>query len=131
MRTSALFGAKNKTLYFSKFMVYLHEQGGGGRGLSQCGSHFADGGVNFSRFCADVFYGRPLTTIQKKGFYFRIINKQVKIFSHKISQIGKSTVTDLYVLRHKKRGTGNINRTLCKREFDFCHPFSFVVGSIR
>jgi len=38
------------------------------KGLSQCG-HFADGGgegvnfcadVNFARFCADVFYGRPL-----------------------------------------------------------------------
>jgi len=29
--------------------------------LSQCG-HFADkgGGVNFSRFCADIVYGRPL-----------------------------------------------------------------------
>jgi len=36
----------------------LHKQGG----LSQCG-HFADKGVkgvNFSRFFADVFYGRPL-----------------------------------------------------------------------
>jgi len=32
--------------------------------LSQC-EHFADngGGVNYSRFCADVFYGRPLTTV--------------------------------------------------------------------
>jgi len=28
------------------------------RGLSQCG-HFSDKGVNFSRFCANVFYGRP------------------------------------------------------------------------
>jgi len=32
------------------------------RGLSQCG-HFWDKVVNFSRFCADVFYGWPLTTI--------------------------------------------------------------------
>jgi len=32
------------------------------RGLSQCG-HFSDRGegVNFSRFCADVLYGRLLT----------------------------------------------------------------------
>jgi len=33
------------------------------RELSQCG-HFSNkvgGGVNFSRFCADIFYGRPLT----------------------------------------------------------------------
>jgi len=31
-----------------------------GEGFSQSG-HFVDkgGGVNFSRFCADVFYGRP------------------------------------------------------------------------
>jgi len=29
-------------------------------GLSQC-RHFADKGVNFSLFCADVFYERPLT----------------------------------------------------------------------
>jgi len=40
-------------------MVCPHGQGG----LSQCG-HFEDkGGVNFSRFCADVFYGRALTTL--------------------------------------------------------------------
>jgi len=31
-----------------------------GRGLSLCG-HFSDkeGGINFSRFCADVLYGGP------------------------------------------------------------------------
>jgi len=36
-------------------------------GLSQCG-HFADkeGGVDFSQFCADVFYGRPLRTVNEK-----------------------------------------------------------------
>jgi len=47
-----------KTSDLSKFMVCPHEQGG----LKQCG-HFADKreGVNFSRFCADVFYRRPLT----------------------------------------------------------------------
>jgi len=41
---------------FSKVMVCPHEQ----EGLSQCG-HFSDkggAGVSFSRFCADVFYGR-------------------------------------------------------------------------
>jgi len=48
---------EQKTSDFSKFMVCPCGQGG----LSQCG-HFADKrGVNFSRFCADVFYGRPLT----------------------------------------------------------------------
>jgi len=51
MRTSALFEEKKD---FSKFMVWPHGQGE----LSQC-RHFADR-VNFSRFCADVFYGRPL-----------------------------------------------------------------------
>jgi len=42
-----------KTLDFSKFMVRLHGQGG--RGLSFCRQ-----GGGRSRFCADVFYGRPL-----------------------------------------------------------------------
>jgi len=37
-----------KTLEFSKFMVCLH-----GRGRES----------QFSRFCADVFYGRPLTVM--------------------------------------------------------------------
>jgi len=51
---TSVFGKKN-----FGFIVSLH--GHGGRGLSQSG-HFAnkEGGVNFSRFCADVFYGRPL-----------------------------------------------------------------------
>jgi len=40
-------------------MLYLYGQGG----LSQS-EQFADmGGFNFSRFCADVFYGRPLSTL--------------------------------------------------------------------
>jgi len=45
------FSRKNTPDFF-KFMMCPHEQRGG---LSQCG-HFADKGVNFSRFCADVFY---------------------------------------------------------------------------
>jgi len=51
MRKSALLDAKN--LEF--FEIY-----GMSAKLSQCG-HFADKGeeVNFSRFCADVFYGSP------------------------------------------------------------------------
>jgi len=63
MRTSTLFGAK--TSDFSKYIVCPHEQGG--RGLSQCG-HFVgkEEGGNFSRFCADVFYGRSL--IEKTNF---------------------------------------------------------------
>jgi len=58
MRTSALFGAK--TSDFSKFMVCLHGQGGDGvdQVLTFCGQ---GGGVNFLQFCADVFYGRPLS----------------------------------------------------------------------
>jgi len=50
-----------KTSYdFSKFMVYPHEQGG----LSRFGQRE----INYSRFCADVFYGRPL--IIKLELYF-------------------------------------------------------------
>jgi len=69
MRTSAAFlGNKSasphrkaqKTSDFSKFMVSARTRGKGR--LSQC-KHFADKGegVNFSRFCADVSYERPLT----------------------------------------------------------------------
>jgi len=49
-----------KTSNFLKFMVCTHDKG---EGLSQCG-HFSDKreGVNFSRFCVDVFYGRCLIT---------------------------------------------------------------------
>jgi len=49
-----------KTSNFSKFILCPHGQRGGG--LSQCG-HFSDKEgreVNFSRFCADIFYGRLL-----------------------------------------------------------------------
>jgi len=56
VRMSALFGAK--TSDFSKFMVCPNGQGG--RRLSQY-KHFVDkGGVNFSRFCADVLSVRTL-----------------------------------------------------------------------
>jgi len=48
----------SKNLRIFEILVCPHGQVGGG--LSQCG-HFADKGVNFSRFCADVFYGRPLS----------------------------------------------------------------------
>jgi len=46
-----------KTPDFSKFMVCPH--GEGGRGLRQCGD------FTFSRFCADVLYGRPLIKLIK------------------------------------------------------------------
>jgi len=43
-------------LDFLKFRVCPHGQGG--EGVSHCG-HFADKRIDFSRFCADIFYGRP------------------------------------------------------------------------
>jgi len=59
MRTFALFVTKISV--FLKSIVGPHGQGE--RGLSQCGYCFGqDGGVNFSPFCADVLYGRPLST---------------------------------------------------------------------
>jgi len=55
MRTSSLFGTKNSE-FFEIYGVSARQ----GEGVSQCG-HFADkGGVNFSGFCADVFYERLL-----------------------------------------------------------------------
>jgi len=58
MQMSALFGAKTYDL--SKFMVCPHEPGG--EEVEPVRIFFGKGGegVNFSRFCADVFHGRPL-----------------------------------------------------------------------
>jgi len=50
MRTSALFSAK----YFGFLKIYDMSTRTGGRAIAD------KEGVNFSRFCADVFYGRPL-----------------------------------------------------------------------
>jgi len=47
-----------KTPDFSKFMVCPHRQGGGREGVEPVRTR---GGVNFSWFCADVFYRQPLT----------------------------------------------------------------------
>jgi len=60
MRTSALFGAKNLRFFVIYDVFGRIRKKDGLR--SQCG-HFSDKrkGVNFSRFCADVFYGRFLT----------------------------------------------------------------------
>jgi len=57
-----------KSSNFSKFMVCPHGQ----RELSQCG-HFSDKGgerVNFSRFCADVFYGLLIIFRYFRFFFF-------------------------------------------------------------
>jgi len=56
MQTSALFGVKNSG-FFKIYGVSARTRGEGG--LSQC-VQFANKGVNFSRYCDDVFYGRPL-----------------------------------------------------------------------
>jgi len=53
------FWCKNYRVF--RNLWYVRTDKGEG-GLSQCG-HFADkrgGGGHISRFCADVFYGRPL-----------------------------------------------------------------------
>jgi len=57
MQTSALFGAKS----FKFFEIYGVSAQPRERAVKQC-RHFADKGkgVNFSRFFADVVYGRPL-----------------------------------------------------------------------
>jgi len=55
MRTSALFGAKN----FGFFEIY--GVSARARGVEPVRTFFGHGeGVNFSRFYADVFYGRPV-----------------------------------------------------------------------
>jgi len=67
MRTSAIFGAKYLRIFRNLWCVRTDK----GRGFSKCG-HFEDKGkgINFSRFCADVFYGRPLISILNKELLF-------------------------------------------------------------
>jgi len=57
MRTSAHFGAKNLE-FFEMYGVSALTRGWRVKPVQ---IFFGQGGVNFSRFCADVFYGRPLT----------------------------------------------------------------------
>jgi len=59
MRTSALFDAKN-CRFFEIYDVSAQTREEGQ--LSQCRDFYGQGGegVNFSRFCANVLYGRSL-----------------------------------------------------------------------
>jgi len=87
-----------KTSDFSKFMVCPHGQGEGEGGLSQC-VHFSDkeGGVNFSRFCADVFYGRPLMHVYIFGIQRLLISEM-----HKFNHLN---ILTQFVHKHKAIGT--------------------------
>jgi len=83
LRRGRLHFSLQKSSDFSKFMVRPHEQGR----LSQRG-HSADkwGEVNFSRFCADVFYGQLLTIfpLYSKLFLLTLVIFRLysKIFLH-------------------------------------------------
>jgi len=58
MRTSALFGTK----IIGFFLIYVSARTmGGGEGASADILRTKGEGVNFSQFCADVLYGRPLS----------------------------------------------------------------------
>jgi len=51
-----------KLLNFLKLMVCSHGQGGGS--WASADICVQGGGINFSRFCVDVFYGRPLIVLK-------------------------------------------------------------------
>jgi len=59
MRTSALFGAKTFE-FFEIFGVFARTRGLRVTSTDILGTR---GEVNFSRFCAHVLYGQPLTSI--------------------------------------------------------------------
>jgi len=61
MWTSALFGKKN----FGFFEIYGVSAQTMGEGVESVRTFFGQG-VNFSRFCAVVFYGRPLNLIREE-----------------------------------------------------------------
>jgi len=60
MRTSALFDAKHSVF----FEIYGVSARTGGKGVEPVRTFCGQGGrgINFSRFCANVFYGWPLIT---------------------------------------------------------------------
>jgi len=60
MRTSVLFGAYSFE-FFEIYDVSARTRGGEGSWASADIFRTRERGVNFSRFCADVFYGRPLS----------------------------------------------------------------------
>jgi len=66
MRTSALFVAKN----FGFFEIY--GVSARTREVEPVRAFFGQEGVSFSRYCADVFYGRPLVvkTISLSKLYY-------------------------------------------------------------
>jgi len=63
MQTSALFGAKNIG-FFEIYGESAQRKGVGGGRASAYVLRKRVGGINFSRFSADVFYGRPLIKIR-------------------------------------------------------------------
>jgi len=63
--TSALFGAKKLRIFRNLWCVRTDKEGRGG--WASADILWTKGeGVNFSRFCADVFYGRPLDVLCKR-----------------------------------------------------------------
>jgi len=73
MRTFAFFGAK----YYGFFEIYnvSARTRGGGR-VEPVRTFFGQrGGINFSRFCANVFYGRPLMN------FFLILTNPLELYA--------------------------------------------------
>jgi len=76
MRTSALFEAK--ILDFSKFIVCSHGKGEGDEPV-RIFCRQGGGGVNISRICVDVFYGRPLILIIGRSNHVLLENIKYKL----------------------------------------------------
>jgi len=82
MRKSALFCAK--TACFSKFMVCPHGKGVGRVELVRTFCIQEGEGVNFSRFCADVFYGWSLSIISIQMQNLQISKQTIQTLEYKI-----------------------------------------------
>jgi len=102
MQTSTLFGVKNSG-FFEVYGVFARTKGRGGGGAvrTRRGEE-----VKLSRFCADVFSGRPVKifavresfTLLFKFSYF-VAAKNVKVTDSKITDYMKTTKRQLNVKR--------------------------------
>jgi len=80
LRTSALFGTK--TSDFSKFKVCPQ---GGEAGWASADISQIRGKVKFSRFCVDVFYGRPL--IEKLGEEHIVFQDKIFLYTKPLNKL--------------------------------------------
>jgi len=113
MRTSALFGEK-RFRFFEIYGVFART-----RGVEPVRTFCGQGGrlVNFSRFCADAFYGRPLiiysNNLQEQIFAKQRNFKSLRQYSIKIILRFWIHKVELKAKNCVGKGCGNVGPIIC------------------